>query len=315
VVLVVLDVVLVVAALGINRGSAGATPTVTRVTDASSAPGVSSSPEPSTTGSASPSPSPSPSVSTPSATPAPAAAVPVERLLVAIDDRRAYRVTTGTCANGGAAISVTSDGGASWDPRPAPLASISRLIARPGSAVVYAVGAGTDCVATLQRSADRGESWTQAAPLADYFAIDPRRPGSVAIPGRGTVEACSGRPVLDLAVDGGTLRVLCAGGRLRSTGAGATGWTDGPSLPGAVALTTTRTGPPRTYVARVGRPNCRGVDIVDVENPGDPIGCLRRVEPVEPGSVSLSIPGSAGWLLVGGDLSRADETLGRWARR
>lgn len=192
-VLLVVDVVLVAVILGTRSGSSTVVTTVvTRVTQLSSvspaaaSPFGSPSPTPSSTSPTSPSPSPSPS---PSAAPSPApgpgvsSAAPVQRLLVAVDDRQAWLVTTGTCADGGATVSRTSDGGRSWEPRTAPLNSIGRLVVRLGSPAVFAVGADGGCNAQLRRTADSGATWADANGLDGFFYADPRDPGAVAVPG------------------------------------------------------------------------------------------------------------------------------------
>lgn len=305
VVLVVVDVVLVAVVLGVGSGSSRATTTAeTRVTHSSSAGSSISTPSMRPTASSSPTPSPGTS-----------SAVPVRRLLVAVDGRRAWRVSTGTCTGGGATVSITTDGGRSWDSRTAQSASISRLVVRPGSAAVFAVGADSGCGAQLRRTADSGATWADAQGLDGFFYTDPRDPGSVAVPGRGTVQACGGQPILDLAVDGSDLEVLCPGGQLRSIGDGDATWTDGPRISGAIALTTSRIDPTRTYVARVGQTACAGVQIVDAGRLGDPVTCVRRTDQVVPGSVSLSITGTSGWLLVGGDVYSSGDTLGQWVER
>jgi len=311
-VLVVVDVVLVAVVLGMRSGSSTATTAVTRVTSSASA-GQSGSPSPTpstrATGSSSPTPSTRPSPSPPSN---PSSAVPVRRLLVAVDDRRAWRVSTGTCAGGGASVSLTTDGGRSWHARTTPLASISRLVVPPGATGVFAVGADGGCGAQLRRSVDSGATWADATGLGGFFYTDPGDPGSVAVPGRDTVQACGGQPILDLAVDAGGLEVLCPGGQLRSIGDGDATWTDGPRISGAVALTTSRIDPARTYVARVGQTVCAGVQIVDTGRLADPVTCVPRTDPITPGSVSLSVEGTAGWLLVGGDVYNSGNSLDNW---
>jgi len=303
VVLAVVDVVLVAVVLGLGSGSSTATTTaVTRVSHSSSQ----TSSTPSTRPTASSSPTPSPGTSS---------AVPVRRLLVVVDGRQAWRVSTGSCPGGGATVSMTTDGGRSWDTRRAPSASISRLVVRPGSAAVFAVGTDSACGAQLRRSVDSGATWADAKGLDGFFYTDPRDPGSVAVPGRGTIQACAGRPIVDLAVDGRDLEVLCPGGQLRSIGDGDATWTDGPRISGAIALTTSRIDPTRTYVARVGQTACAGVQIVDAGRLGDPVTCVRRTDQVTPGSVSLSIAGTSGWLLVGGDVYSSGDTLGQWVER
>lgn len=266
-VLVVVDVVLVSVVLGIGSRSSTAVPgAVTLLTQSPSTTPLgkttstpttspSSSPEPSM---ASPTASPEPSTS---ATPTPdaSAAAPVARRLVAVDARRAWRVSPGTCDGGGASVSVTSDGGQTWAARSSPLAMVSRLVIRPGSAVVFAVGADGSCSPELRRTVDRGATWRMMDGTAGFFATDPTNPGSVVVPGRGIVQACGGQPIIDLAVGGHELQVLCPGGRLRTIGDGDAMWTDGPQIAGAIALTTSPIGSRRTYVARAGPSACDGV--------------------------------------------------------
>lgn len=200
-------------------------------------------------------------------------------------------------------------------PATAPFTSITRLILRSGSDAVFAVGADSGCDAQLQRTTDSGVSWADANGLGGFFYTDPGHPGSVAVPGRGTVKACGSRPVIDLAVDGGELEVLCPGGQLRSIGDSDRSWTDGPRVSGAVALTTSPADPTRTYVARLGRSGCAGVQISDLIRLDDPVTCVRRAVPVSPGSVSLAIVGTAGWLVVGDDVYNAGGTLDHWTER
>ena len=182
VVLVLVDVVLVAIVLGMRSGpttATTATTAVTRTPSSSADPSVSPSRTPSTRATASRRPTPS-TRPTPSRSPIPTSAVPVRRLLVAVDDRRAWRVSTGTCAGGGASVSLTTDGGRSWHARTTPFASISRLVVPPGSTGVFAVGADGGCGAQLQRTADSGTTWAGAKGLGGFFYTDP----GIAVPSR-----------------------------------------------------------------------------------------------------------------------------------
>lgn len=326
-VLVVVDVVLVSVVLGIGSRSSTAVPgAVTLLTQSPSTTPLgkttstpttspSSSPEPSM---ASPTASPEPSTSatpTPDASAAAAAAAPVARRLVAVDARRAWRVSPGTRDGGGASVSVTSDGGQTWAARSSPLAMVSRLVIRPGSAVVFAVGADGSCSPELRRTVDRGATWRMMDGTAGFFATDPTNPGSVVVPGRGIVQACGGQPIIDLAVGGHELQVLCPGGRLRTIGDGDAMWTDGPQIAGAIALTTSPIGSRRTYVARAGPSACDGVQIVDAGRLRDPIACIPHSGQVTPGTVSLSIVGARGWLLVADDVYTSGDNLDNWSKR
>lgn len=193
-VLVVLDVALVAVVLGARSGSS-ATTAVTRMT-----PSASAGPNPTGT---SPRPSPSLIVSGPStsaspspdptSTPAVASPVPVRRLLVAVDGRQAWRVATGSCTDGGASVERTTDGGRTWTSGTPPLRSISRLVVRIGSDAVYAVGADGGCDAQLRRTVNSAATWTGANGMDRFFYTDPQHPGSVAVPGEGTVTAAGPR--------------------------------------------------------------------------------------------------------------------------
>ena len=317
-VLVVVDVVLVSVVLGIGSRSSTAVPgAVTLLTQSPSTTPLGKTTSTPTT---SPSPSPEPSMASPTASPEPStsatptpdasAAAPVARRLVPVDARRAWRVSPGTCDGGGASVSVTSDGGQTWAARSSPLAMVSRLVIRPGSAV----GADGSCSPELRRTVDRGATW-RMTDTAGFFATDPTNPGSVVVPGRGIVQACGGQPIIDLAVGGHELQVLCPGGRLRTIGDGDAMWTDGPQIAGAIALTTSPIGSRRTYVARVGRSACDGVQIVDAGRLGDPIACIPHSGQVTPGTVSLSIVGARGWLLVADDVYTSGDNLDDWSKR
>ena len=80
-------------------------------------------------------------------------------------------------------------------------------------------------------------------------------------------------------------------------------------------MTTSRIDPTRTYIARVGQTDCAGVQIVDTGRLADPVTCVPRTDSITPGSVSLSIEGTAGWLLVGGDVYNSGHSLEHWVER
>ena len=125
----------------------------------------SASVRPSSTSSAKPSPP-----ATGTATTAPAA--PLQTILVAINDKAAWRINVGTCAKGGAKVATTTDGGTTWADAKAPLGTIVRVRPTDGQAA-FVVGAGSTCVAELKDTSDGGATWTSGSAVGSAWFRDP----------------------------------------------------------------------------------------------------------------------------------------------
>ena len=292
--LVALDVVLVATALRSTQASGiDARPVST------AAPSVA-------LGTASASPSPT-------ASPGPAS-VPLQTMLVALDDQRAWRVQAGSCSAGGASTATTKDGGKTWVNGSMKLQRIVRV--RPqDSRIAFVIGADTSCAAELMNSGDGGSTWSAGGSMDLAWFRDPKDSQVVRSPGSGTSEPCGKTAVLDLAVlTAGSARVLCAEGVVRSTTNNGAVWTDLGKVAGAVALAVPTVSQAETYVARVGVPDCAGVQILRVRQMVA-TSCIETSIPKgqEPqGQIAISLVKGGGWLSVGNATMRSTDDLATW---
>jgi len=299
-VLVALDVVLVGMALRTND-----TPVTSTSTSAGSA-GASVSPSPVSSVAQS-------SAATGTATTAPAATVaPLQTLLVAIDTKRAWRITVGSCATGGAKVATTTDGGTTWTDAKAPLRTIVRVRPTDGQ-TAFVIGADSSCAAQLSSTSDGGRTWAANSAVGSAWFRDLKNPKAVRAPGPSTSEPCGQHDVLDLAVlSVGSARVLCANGLIRSTSDTGSSWTDSGRAVGAVALAVLAATPAQTYVAILGAPGCAGVEVRRVDQSA-PTSCIATALPNAPGQIALSLVEGGGWLTVGDTTMRSTNKQVTWS--
>jgi len=131
-------------------------------------------------------------------------------------------------------------------------------------------------------------------------------------PGPSRSQPCGKRAVLDLAVlTTGWARVLCADGLVRSTTDGGSVWTDVGTVDGAVALAVPTAHPAETYVARLGAPDCAGIQILQVHQ-RVAASCIQAEIPTDPGQIALSLIEGGGWLAVGDATIRSTDDLVTW---
>jgi hypothetical protein len=185
--LVALDVVLVRAALPATHTS-----------------GIDTSPLSSASVSVDATGAPVPRSSTPSVTSSGRATgiatmAPLQTLLVAVDNQRAWRVSAGSCAAGGATVATTADGGRTWAEGTAHLRSIVRVQPTDGRAA-FVVGANARCAVELDNTGDGGGTWVSANTVGSTWFRDPANPRVVRAPGPSTSQPCGKGAVLDLAV-------------------------------------------------------------------------------------------------------------------
>ena len=275
------------------------------------------SPPPTSAGSPSASVRPS---STPSVKPSPPATAaatttpvaPLQTILVAINDKAAWRINVGTCAKGGAKVATTTDGGTTWADAKAPLGTIVRVRPTDGQ-TAFVVGAGSTCVAELKDTSDGGATWTSGSTVGSAWFRDPKNPVTVRSPGPASSAPCGRREVLDLAVISvGSARVLCADGLVRSTTDTGASWTDSGKARGAVALAVRPATPAQTYVAVLDAPGCAGVQVRAVTKSA-PTSCASTPLPKGPGQIALSLVAGGGWLSVGDTTLRSTDKLVTWS--
>jgi hypothetical protein len=289
VVLVVMDVVLVAAALRSTHASGINTSPLSSASVSNAVPGSPSSKQS-----------------------AAAIVAPLQTMLRAVDNQRAWRVGGGSCSAGGATVASTADGGRTWVQDKTHLRRVVRVRPLLGQAA-FVIGTGASCRAELRTTSDGGATWAPADYLGTLWFRDPRDPSVVWAPGPFISKPCGRGVVLDLAVDLFTdsARVLCADGLVRSSPDTASSWTDVGSVTGAVALAVQPDVQAQTFVARVDVPGCAGVQILRV---GQRVAtsCVRTAVPVDPGHIALSLVSGGGWLAVGDTTMRSSDGLVTW---
>jgi hypothetical protein len=266
--------------------------------------------------SSTPSPTPSAPLATPTATRAatttPAVqAAPLQTMLVAIDNQRAWRVRVGSCAAGGATVGTTTNGGKTWSNAKAPLRMIVRVRPTDGQAA-FIVGAGSSCAAELHRTVDGGDTWGSGSSAGGAWFRDPDNPRAVRAPSASTSQPCGKKAVLDLAVlSPDAARVLCDDGRIRSTTNTGSSWTDSAKANGAVALAVLLANPAQTYVALLDASGCNGVQIRRADQ-SVATSCIATPVPSASGQIALSLVDGGGWLAVGDTTMRSTDKLVTW---
>ncbi|NUR16355.1 MAG: hypothetical protein HOQ13_08585, partial [Dermatophilaceae bacterium] len=243
-----------------------------------------------------------------------AAAVPVARLVAALDATRAWRATVGSCAAGGARVEVTTDSGATWTRVRSPARAVARVQPLSTSGA-FVIGAGTDCTPRQFATKDAGQSWDPPTAVSGGWARRLDEPTQVLTPRSARATPCGAAAVVDLARTSATqAEALCAGGSVVATTDGGLTWADAGNAPGAVSLGTRVTGGGTlsTYAVRV-VPACQGYQVVRVvaDQGADPVACVRG-ESVAPGQVGLSVTGTAAWIVAGDQTWVSSRDLTSW---
>lgn len=250
-----------------------------------------------------------------SGTKAPEAA-PVTQAIAAVDAKRAWRATLGTCSAGGSSLSVTDDGGTTWTKRESAAAALGRV--QPVDAVRgFVIGAPKGCSAGEYATDDDGITWRGPRAIDGGWSRVPGgdKPALVITPKRPDARPCGATTVIDLArVSASRAVAACADGRLvRSIDGGST-WTSLATLPGTLAVAArVEKGAPTVYVARA-VDGCAGVEVAKV-SPGRAtrVACVTTLLEGAEGRVSLSVVDDAGWLAVADATWRSGSNLTSWS--
>ena len=277
---------------------------------------------------------PSPSATTPAPTttsseaPRPTLAA---GLLSVVDARTAWAATKGTCARGGAEISRTTDGGATWAVTKAqPYGALTRIDATSAQAA-FVVGAGTSCAVAVRRTTAGGDSWRPPASVSSSWALDLADASRLHVTTGATSTPCgSGKITAFARISDTEAAVLCADDSTRSTGDAARTWTKGPSLASVdgvgdvVALAAVGSGTKSSLVVAASSTDCAGVQIV-VSTAGKAFArtaCVATVKATGPGAngtvpVAFSRQGDNQgtlWLLAGTTLTRSTGGFTAWSK-
>ena len=255
VVLVLVDIALVFAALRITGRSSAAEVPASDVT-------ASTSVEPASTTSPTGPSTPAPTTSTAAPTDVPG--VPLTVIVSAVDGSLAWRATVGSCASGGAAVQISTDGGKTWRNRTSPYAVVTRIQATDASKG-FVVGAAQDCSMGVKQTTDGGGTWPGNGSLADTLARDAKDATKVRAPGSRTVAPCGSSPVVDLARNSASgAQVLCADGTVHSSSDDGQTWPESGRVTSGLALDSKVVGGAVTaYVARTAE-GCAGVQVSTV---------------------------------------------------
>ena len=189
---------------------------------------------------------------------------------------------------------------------------------RPSSATeTFIVSAGSDCAPGVRTTTDGGATWGPAGAVATTWFRDPADPRVVHSPGPRRGRPCEAALVLDLApVTGPGAQVLCGDGAVRGTEDYGASWSPVGAVPGALALDArVEQGVIAAYVLRQADP-CHGLQVVRVgrlPSASAVLGCVDVAGgPVEAGTVSLSLNGDTGWVMVGDRIWRSQDRLLNW---
>jgi len=257
--------------------------------------------------------SPTTSTSTTTAS-ASAGATPVAEVIAAVDGKRAWRGTLGSCRDGGASLEVTTDGGRTWTKQDAPVPALGRV--QPVDAERgFVIGAkGAACSVGEYATDDDAASWRGPRSVDGGWSRLPGKDQEVITPERPDARPCGSTTVLDLArVSATRAVVLCADGRLvRSTDGGAT-WTTLATVEGALAVGARVDGSaPAVFIARA-TDDCAGVEVAKVSGTAaSKVACVKTSLGGAAGKVSISVVDEGGWLAVADATWRSDASLETW---
>ena len=276
---ILVDVLLVAAAVNHVRGGASAGAATAGSSTISSSSSTSSG-DPSTDG-------------TPT-TKAPEPAVALDQFVIAEDAKTGWRITVGSCADGGAAVAVTTNGGGSWTPRQSPFDTVTRLRVRADGTAFAVGGDKGQCGPELSNTSDQGRSWGAQSATGDAWFRDPRDVRSIGTTTGAVAKPCGSAKsdlVVDLAVGDSSTAALCGNGKvLRTTDGGS--WKAAGTVDGARALSF---GGDRLLVVGTAD-GCDGLAVGPVGG-GQP-ACVPTGD-VDPGQASLSWADGTWWLLAG----------------
>ncbi|WP_100345676.1 hypothetical protein [Compostimonas suwonensis] len=269
------DVVLVVFAISLNRSSGAAPEPETLPTV-----GVEASSTP-----------------TPTAPPV----VPAPRFLVATSPTSAWRSSPGECGGADAVLESTTDGGATWAPHSTGDDAVHEVLALApiDQTQVSVVGkAGDGCTTTSVFSSFTSGDFWQSYPetLSSYSYVDPADRATLIVTGSAQATPCS--PALQAVATTDRVLAVCAG-QVAEFIPSAQTWST-TDVPGVLAVTPTDTG---STVAVSGAEGCAGIAIEALPSPlgGAPatvLGCVA--DETSPLAATLSQSGSTLWLWSGG---------------
>lgn len=245
---------------------------------------------------------------------------PLRRMIVALDGDRAWRSTGGSCAHGGGLVQATTDGGRTWSTGGSPGRGVARIQPLSNDRGFVYAAAGANCGLVELTTTNSARSWTRAGTLRGAWTRSLSDAEVVVTPRTPTARPCGTVQVADLArASAVEATVLCVDGRIRRTLDGGATWFDGGQVPGGLTVSSREeNGAFATYIAGSTR-DCLGIAIFKATAAATASGptattCLPSAGKATPGTVSLSVVGAAGWLLVGDETWLSGADLTTWKR-
>ncbi len=245
-----------------------------------------------------------------------AESTPVTQVIAAVDGKRAWRATLGTCRDGGSSVSVTDDGGRTWTNRETAAPALGRI--QPvGTTRGFVIGAPKDCSAGEYATDDDGKTWRGPRDIEGGWARVPGgdKPTIVNTPKRPDARPCGGTTVIDLVrVSASKAVAACADGRIVRSIDGGSRWTSLATVEGTLAVAAREEkGTPAVYVARTVE-GCTGVEVARVaDGKATRVACITTLLDGAEGRVSLSVVDDAGWLAVADATWRSGSDLKSWS--
>jgi photosystem II stability/assembly factor-like uncharacterized protein len=253
------------------------------------------------------------------ATPSPdsRAAAPVaaadERVLLSVTGAGSgARAVSGSCKQGGAALSLRTTGGR-WIPVQAPVTSLLRVTSL-GADQAWAVGTDKGCVPRFLRTDDGGQTWDVQSSTADVWHLLPSADRAVHSPAGKVASPCRKAVApTDLSVSGATsAAVLCATGVVRVTSDDGGTWRRAGNATGATAISFVDER--IAYAAAPPTSGCDGATILASRNGGvswTSVGCA----PLGSTAVGLSFSSAQNGALASADTVLVTRDGGKtWSR-
>jgi len=154
-------------------------------------------------------------------------------MLPVADDGTILRALEGDCAVGpDASVSLSADGGASFEPLALEVAQVLRL-STPAAGVLAVIGADDDCAVRTYTSNDGGDSWATSSAGEEWYP-DPGGRRVIHSPQGDAEAACDVRFLHP--IDSTVARVTCRDGQLQGTADTGEDWMILGRLPGARAV-------------------------------------------------------------------------------
>ncbi len=245
------------------------------------------------------------------------AAVTPTRVLAALNEDVAWRVTSGACPDAVTSPELTRDGGGSWDStnasRPTGVTAVQRGIVSSAQVASFIGLSDEDCSPQYVRTFVAGDNYgSYPEQLQGAWFLNPADPTYLHTPDADRTAPC------DAAVqvaprDGDNAALLCADNAVHITADGGESWTAAASVGSAVSVTASADG---YLAAAVGAEECAGVQLHSLTATGEASvsGCLlvESDSAALAGAVALAVGDGTLWVWAGDSFARSSDGGATW---